>query len=599
MQFFKNAIRTLAVAATLGASVHAAAGTINDASLRTWWHITHELNATTPVADNAVRRSTFYDAYVGKTSYPLATYDSFTYMSIPRGGRDKWLYTTPDGAEFADAANLTMSWTTFQYSTDAFVDIKLKSGTISSANDVTIRPSNFNLAKQYINPTTIRIFVPYAPTGYHFSVEFNKLNQVTTYNDLSGDSGVLNDQGIGRMIHTEPRNAMMVFAEPMLSATESAQLVPSPSSGTIHYVQPGLVNDLHLISKQIVYFGPGVYYMPWDYHAKLPAGVKWVYLAPGAYVKGAFQFTDNSQSAYKVTGYGVISGEKYVYEADTNNSYKHQIAGNCWGSCVKLLRLESSDMQQYLYLHGVTFNEPPYHSFVVYGNENTMQMQVAQFKQVGAWYWQTDGPEVYTNGTMANTFIHSNDDVIKMYHPNVNITNTVIWKGENGPVVQWGWKPRNVSNVNMRDTYVIHNRMAWKDEKGNTCLINAAPPIDASSGPNAAYTINHLVFENFYVEGKTNCAIRIYALANTKYVHLKNFTLEGWNDLDMSSQASRFTSQATFLTIGNENINSEGLKLENYSVGGQRIYKAGTNWDAVSQGRLNFDPALWDNWNAW
>lgn len=179
------------------------------------------------------------------------------------------------------------------------------------------------------------------------------------------------------------------------------------------------------------------------YHALLPKQVKWVYLAPGAYVKGAIRFPDDSQGLYKVTGQGVLSGEQYVYEADTNNNYDHLSgASNCHSSCVKMLQFESAQgRQQHLDLQGVTINEPPYHSFVVYGDEQTFSMRVDNYKQVGSWYWQTDGIELYRGSTMKNTFFNANDDVLKMYHSDVSIDNTVIWKNENGPVIQWGSTP--------------------------------------------------------------------------------------------------------------------------------------------------------------
>jgi hypothetical protein len=41
-----------------------------------------------------------------------------------------------------------------------------------------------------------------------------------------------------------------------------------------------------------------------------------------------------------------------------------------------------------------------------------------------------------------------------------------------------------------------------------------------------------------------------------------------------------------------------GLSLFNYTVGGERITKQAGNWRADRPGRLDFDPALWENWNA-
>lgn len=587
--------------AALALSSHATAQTtVNNATFETWWHPNHELNSTTPVADNAVRRSTFYDVKVSTVAAPNTKYDSFTYMSIPRGGREKWGYSDSDGAEFADQANLTMSWSTFLYSSDTWVYVTLRNGaTIASANDVKIRPTALNLQKEMVNSNTIRIRVPYSVNGYKFSVEFNNY-LYTAYNDMSGTSGQLNANGVGRAIHTEPRNAMLIFAEPKLGGAEATRLIPTSASGSIYYPPAGEVSNLDSVTQEIIFFAPGTYYMPYNYHARLPANVKWVYIAPGAYIKGAFQFVHDNQGVYKFTGYGALSGEKYVYEPDTNNAYQHRIASECHGSCVKLLRLQSSDMQQYLDFQGVTLVEPPYHSFVVYGNEETFQMRVENIKQVGSWYWQTDGIELYTNGTMKNAFFHSNDDVLKVYHSNIAIDNTVIWKNENGPVIQWGWAPRNMNNVRVSNTYVIHNKMYWKDVKTNTCVINSSPSWSSIyDQPSAAKTVSNLLFENIHVEGKTNCAIRLYAMANTDTVHVKNLHIDSWNDLDPYSQASKFNRQSAALWIGNETSSSRGLKLENYRVGGQQIYKAGNNWNSISTGRLDFDGELWENWNAW
>lgn len=233
---------------------------------------------------------------------------------------------------------------------------------------------------------------------------------------------------------------------------------------------------------EILYFGPGTYWMGSDAQAELPPTVRWVYLAPGAVVKGAFHFTKGAgntervdyQTDYRVTGYGALSGEQYVYEADTANGFKHKAADNCHTTCVKPLYFHSVDAQQKLTLQGVTIKEPSYHSFVVYGNEDAFAMDVSNYQQVGAWYWQTDGLELYTGSTMRSTFFHANDDVLKLDHSNVSVKDTVVWKGQNGPVVQWGWEPRNIDGVSVDGTAVIHNRMFSRDVAHNTCVFNSS-----------------------------------------------------------------------------------------------------------------------------
>ena len=53
------------------------------------------------------------------------------------------------------------------------------------------------------------------------------------------------------------------------------------------------------------------------------------------------------------------------------------------------------------------------------------------------------------------------------------------------------------------------------------------------------------------------------------------------------------------MTIRNETSESRGLKLENYVVGSEPVHKLDNNWQSDRLGRLNFDAALWDHWNAW
>lgn len=596
--------------------------TADTANLKTWWHSNGELNASSPVSAGGVRQSTSYKVNVADAGPSWPWYDSFTYMSIPRGGKGKPGYSDPslgyyhvDGAEFASDAHLTMSWSSFLYATDVWVDVTLTTGqTISSKNQVTIRPRHLNFETVQVGSSTIRIKVPYAESGYRFSVEFEP--QLYTVYD---ETGALNAGGqIDPTVvaNREPRNSMMVFAEPIPTGNERNRVVPQEWEGTIYRPTPGQVTNLHNVNADVIYFEPGTYYMGTQYHVTLPSRVRWVYVAPGAYVKGAFQFPyDGGHGVYKVTGFGVISGEQYVYESDLANGYNRraQNSSNCHSTCVKMLRVDSQwGNQQYLDLHGVTIAEPPYHSYVTYGDEATFEMRVEHFKQVGAWYWQTDGLELYRGSRMRDTFFNANDDVLKLYHSGVSIENTVVWKFENGPVIQWGWGPRNIDGVTVRGTHVIHNRLHPWAHQYNTCVLNSSSHWADMAATNTADTgqwVRNLLIEDTTVEGPVNCAIRLYAQANTENIEVRNLSIDGWDrPVRGGSEAYRnqyswfeaYTNQAgQTVTIGNEHTASRGLKLNGYRVGGVSVEKWGGNWQADQRGRLNFSGALWENWNAW
>ncbi|GAA2233810.1 hypothetical protein GCM10010401_02070 [Rarobacter faecitabidus] len=620
-------------AAVAGDTLHslgvAAPSTAHTPSLRTWWHMNAEANADVPVAAQNVRQSTFYTVKVASDTARATWYDSFTYLTIPRSGKGKPGYEDPadggyhqDGAEnvWENAeeiggtnAHHTMSWTTFEYAAATWVDVHLATGeSVQSIDDVQLRPRNLDFVRYLVNSSTVRILVPYSPDGYRFSVEFApQLTEVVGANrDYWHSAPAQPDVSVGRMI--EPRNAMIVFAEAIPSGDEAQASIPGPDDGEIYRPTPGEIRNLHTVNADVLYFEPGTYHMGADYRAVLNPRVRWIYFAPGAYVKGAFEFPSNAATtSYKITGFGVLSGEQYVYEADTRNPgftrRDPSQYSDCHAACVKPLRFDSaSGVPQTLDLQGVTIAEPPYHSFVVYGDESSFAMNVRNYHQVGAWYWQTDGLELYDGSTMRDSFIHANDDVLKIYHSNVTIDNTVVWKGPNGPVIQWGWVPRNIANVRVSRTYVIHNQMQW--DTINTCVLNSSRHWDFSGDDNRASraaNIANVTIEDTYVEGAVNCMARIYALSNTSDLTIKGMYVDGWVEpgtrLASHLTADKDSTQSSLpVVIG---TNPHGVTIQNYAVGNAYVESRRDdggwgNWHDNKLGRL-YVGLPWESWDVY
>ena len=571
-----------------------------DGAVEVWWHDNADLNATTEVAADRVRRSTVYDVRVAPLEAPGAFQDSFVYMSIPRSGRAKDGYTQLDGAEFAAAAGSTLSYSTFLYDSDAWLDVEIKSGAmLSSVDEVTIRPTTLGFEKELVDERTIRILVPYAESGYRFSVEFAS-ELMTSYKA----DGALSTEPIGPAVHTEPRNGLVIFAEPMLDEEERRRLEPDERDVSIHYPGEGRVTGLDDVTEEAIYFRPGTYYMGGDRHAFLSRNVRWLYFAPGAYVKGAFQFR-NDPADIRVTGYGVISGEQYVYEPDRDHGYRHRPPEevDCHDSCVKILEFSSRAEEQRLTVHGITIANPPYHSFVVYGVERRFFVDASHGKHVGGWYWQTDGIEVYSGSTLSHMFFHLNDDALKLYAGEARVEDIVIWKLENGPAIQWGWSPRNIDGIEVQDVHVIHNRMYLSSH--NSCIVNSARHYLDPSSPflaEPAARIANLLLRNIRSEGMNLCAMRLFALAEWENIEIRGLWIESWSEVDAATAASRFEAlrdaDGERVRIGNETVEGRGLLIENFVVGEERITKEADNWRHDRLGRLDFDSILWESWNA-
>lgn len=613
--------------------------------IRTWTHDRTSRTTTGAVARDEVRQSPFYSVRVAPASAPDRTQDSFTYLSVPRNGEEKKGYTAEDGADYAARTNATMSWSTFEYGPEVkevFVYVTLLNGqSVDDPNQVTVRPTSVKDRSIKVEAIedggrTARIRVPYSADGYRLSVEFPS-QTITTYTDKDG---VLGEEADSRtFLESQPRNAMLLFAQPRAPK----DTVPDAGAAEVLSVAPGDISALDATagadsSKSTLYFGPGVYSMSGASLPQLPRNISRVYLAPGAFVKGGFHFADNEDTTeYQVTGYGVLSAEEYVYEADTRDGFRSfqdpghpeyrdtdkRVRANCHADCAKPLRLSSSSARaQHLTLQGITVKEPAYHSFVVYGDESTFRMDVSNYQQVGAWYWQTDGLEMYSNpgegrSTLRNSFFHANDDVFKLYHSQVDLSNNVVWKGQNGPVFQWGWAPRNVDDVTVTGTEIIHSRMFSHDVAHNSCVFNSARHWEDTGATNTAdpsTTVSNMTFTNTRVEGSVNCAIRVYALSNTENVTIDGLTIDGWNgqstDLTQSRLQLLTSKDGQKVRFGSTDGTVKGLRLRGYRVGqgggatGARpagyttITTNGNEWQSDRPGRLNFDAELWGRWTA-
>ncbi|CAO2653804.1 Nn.00g032150.m01.CDS01 [Neocucurbitaria sp. VM-36] len=556
-----------------------------DSSLCTWWHNTGEINTSGRVSNGGVRQSRKYLVQVSKANGNTFS-NSFVYESIPRNGNGR-LYSpwdklgsdtldlsVDDGISIEPGNNINMAWSQFEYGRDVDVKILARDGSaLGSPADVVIRPTSIRYTITSSSDGGIVIRVPKDSNGRKFSVEFK--NDLYTYRS---DGRNYVDNG-GDVVGVEPRNALMIFASPFLPSN----MVPSTASGNTKIIEPGPINQGDWGSSQVLYFPPGVYWMNsnrngdmpkyGENHIKLDQNTYWVHFAPGAYVKGAIEYT--TQRDFYATGHGVLSGEHYVYMANPATYY--QAVKSDYTSLRMWSHYNLSSNGQTWNCVGPTINAPPFNTMDFYHQPErdipSVTTRISDYKQVGAFYFQTDGPQMYPNSVVSDVFYHANDDAIKAYYSGVSIKRLTVWKVHNDPIIQMGWKARQSLRYRRSETVVP------------SAIIGASPFYDEGQTIDPSKSISMSV-SNVVCEGLCPALLRITPLQN-------------YRDFKISNVAFPDGLQTNSIGTGRSIIPaSDGLKLgltiSNWSVGGEKVTMS--NYQNSSLGQLDIDASYWGQW---
>lgn len=590
--------------------------TANLTTLRTWWHTTGEINTQTPVQNENVRQSHLYSVQVAMNNASQEYYDSFVYETIPRNGNGQICDPTDLGS-YCDVDDqitiepdigVTMAWTQFLYTSDVLVKVSRTNGSAISTNNIVLRPTTLNYTVTTTNDSAI-IKVPYNPDGVRFSVEFQ--DDLWTYRNSGPglDSYyVQNVQpgGVGyvpkydnstQIVGIEPRNALLIFASPF----PTQDLIPNNANDTL-YVPCGLVSGLDETSKSTVYFGPGVYYFTGESHALLSPSVNWVYFAPGSYVKGAVEY-QSLALGLRATGFGILSGEQYVYQANVDDNYQNVKSDT---SSLHMFSSTTSAAGMTWTLHGVTINAPPFNSMDFSGPLDNIMIHASDYKQVGAFFGQTDGLEMYPNSYVHDVFYHSGDDVIKTYYSNVRVERIIVWKTNNAPIIQFGWYPRNLTNVTVDTIDVIHSRYISQDREFPRALIGSAASYENSSSTSTADTTSRLsnyTVSNVRSEGISPGLLGINPLQDIDTMVINNVWIE-----ELAPQAT-LVDTSTFrlftdsevnqpIQLGQRSPNNTGLTINAYYVGDTHVTFTAGNWNSSSLGRLDINTSFQGKWTV-
>jgi len=367
-----------------------------------------------------------------------------------------------------------------------------------------------------------------APKGYGFEPHFFDGKTVRFYMDrpeyVSVDFVSADNRDDDRFGGDDIKYSVMIFADKPES--EAGYVIPKTTD-------PGVVvyNDnvdlATLRAASIIYFPAGEHNlknhkdndMSWYYstaeynaamlyHGKLNLGKdgQKVYLAPGAYVSGAFH--SNGKKNNWMYGRGIVSGRNHLMHeiidpvSGTNGIEYIQTTQSKEAFCA------FGDDAVY---NGIMFLEA-YHHTCPSGKSTTIN----DIKIIG-WSSNNDGIRPGANSTIDHIFIKTSDDY-DYARDKHTVTNSVFWPGVNGAVGQLGWNNLGVGYAEYKNNYIIN--CEWSDaNKGNVGVLNGS-----MSDAGIKLELNKL--ENIYLEGTVNYLVNCAVSSGTAVGYYRDFTFK-------------------------------------------------------------------------
>jgi hypothetical protein len=231
---------------------------------------------------------------------------------------------------------------------------------------------------------------------------------------------------------------------------------------------------------------------------RVPANIKTIYLAPGAWLQGKLHFLESGQGLEKrVYGPGVLDVSRFEYDlrfCKSADGYPDQGYGS-----ISLDAVPPGGTPDTYTIDGIVITDQN-----LYATDLLPNSMINNAKVLG-WNGNNDGFELGTNTTVSNVFIRSGDDSLKIWRPSVTVTNATVWQDYNGGVINTGFYKDSAGNGDLVDgLYVIKTDWALPQTASFmwTGLANQNNGVIVSlMEPGTQYgTVQPPVFRNIFVE---------------------------------------------------------------------------------------------------
>jgi hypothetical protein len=340
------------------------------------------------------------------------------------------------------------------------------------------------------------------------------------------------------------------------AANVSVEFEPDTTNPVLHpmlvFADPPETDVPSPHDRNVLYFGPGVH--------DIGKGIQLhsnetVYVAPGAWVEGAFIGTGVSNVVFR--GRGVIDG--LFLDTGDQDANKNEPG---------LIDLADSHN---VVVDGVTFVDGPRFNVRVLGSDVT----VHNIKVI-SWWYSTDCIWAGSDSLVEGNFCKVNDDSLKpMTGPSV-IRDNVVWQLENGAPFMISWNIKDdQSDFHVYDNDVIHAEHYWLSPQAIFRARHASPG-----------HLSRYLFENIRVE---DASWRLF------YVILEN---NKWYDPTLGYGQ---ISQLIFRNISSDETFTQpnvfaGIDPQHrvYDVTLENVEVNGTCAADAADGNFSIDPATTD-----
>ncbi|GFF53182.1 glycoside hydrolase, family 49 [Aspergillus lentulus] len=502
--------------------------------LCTWWHDTGEVKTNSAMAPDAVRQSRQYLVQIMKLSGNDGNFPDDAGISI----------------ELDEGIN--MPWSRFEHSQDVDVRILRRDSQPVDVN-VTIRPTALTLT-----PSTSQALWLSGFLRIRTATSFPWSSQTTS----------------------SPTSPAVMLYNRELYAFLPGDLVPALGGPDTEVMTPGAFSLADIGGAPIVYFPPGVYWIDSEPlglpRIRLDPSIYWVHLAPGAFVKGAVEYTTANKDFY-ATGHDALSGEIYVYQANADKRYAAEKRDL---TSVRMWWHRRVQGSQVWHSAGPTISSPPFSTMNLKDGStgrDDISMEVFDYKQ---------------DAKVRGVFYHCNDDGIKTYHSGVTATDLVIWKVFNDPIIHMGWQSRDVHSIAIDTLRIIHTRYR-KSETYVPCAIIGASPIyngEPALDPSMAISMS---ISNVVCEDPCRGLFRLTLLEN-----YADFKVTGVRYLDGLIGGSAPIGDSIIATADDTTYSGSedlimGLQIEDWTVGEEKV----TMDNPKDLGRWNINAAFDGQWS--